>query len=366
MLVVTMMKLLRPKLFCLFLLAALPAASAYAQAPATFDAQIQQGEAQLAVGNADSALNFSNAAIRIDPNRWEGYAIAGRALLALKRYEDAADSLSRAIDRAPAAEQSSLRELRRLSLLTEAGASSSSAAPAAPVAAAPATPVAAPPAPVAVAPPAPVAAVPPASPAPPPGVATPSAPAEQASVAATPVQAARKIRRKGRPAIVLDPSDAAWTDQSTGLMWSKPWYYNPTATGPWNYREAVAFCSKLQMLGYDDWRLPTAAELEQVYLVSSHAWRWSEPKFAPESGMSEALKSGLWRVTTFSADGDEFPGNRLLLWTSSPGDVDGEHVGVYFGRPYSVDDGTRLAAEFPGKKRRDPFHGYAVCVRNAR
>lgn len=149
-------------------------------------------------------------------------------------------------------------------------------------------------------------------------------------------------------------------------MWSKPWYYLPTATGPWNYKEAVAFCESLQMLGYDDWRLPTANELEQVYQVSAHTWRWSEPKFAPESGMSEALKSGLWRVTAFTVNGDEFPGNRLLLWTSSPGDGDAEHIGLYFGRPYSVKDDTRVAATFPGRSRRDPFRGYAICVRSAR
>ncbi len=149
-------------------------------------------------------------------------------------------------------------------------------------------------------------------------------------------------------------------------MWSKPWYYPPIARGAWDYRDAVAFCMELRLLGHDDWRLPTADELQQVYLVSSHGWRWSQPKFAPESGMTEALKSGLWRVPDFSVNGDEFEGNRLLLWTSTAGEADGEHVGVYFGRSYSVKDGTSSAVSFPGRSRRDPFHGYAVCVRSAR
>jgi len=384
----------RSRLCCLALSAALLAGLAQAQPAPTFESQIQQGQAQLAAGNAESALNAGDAAIRIDPERWDGYALAGRALLALKRYEAAADAFSRAIERAPAAEQATLREQRRQTLVAEvlAGAGGATAAvPAAPVAApvapaaapvapvapaaapvarvvAPAAPVAPPPAPVAAAAPvvraaaaaAPVAAAPAAA------APAPAAAVQQASFAAAPVQTAPKGRRKGRPAIILDPADAGWIDASTGLMWSKPWYYPPLVRGAWNYRDAAAFCADLRLLGYDDWRLPTAEELQQVYLVSSHGWRWSEPKFAPESGMTEALKSGLWKVPGFSVGGDEFEGNRLLLWSSTAGEADGEHLGVYFGRPYSVKDATSSAVSFPGEVRRTPFHGYAICVRNAR
>jgi Protein of unknown function (DUF1566) len=365
----------RSQLGCLVLSAVLLAGLAQAQTQTvpTFEDQIQQGQAQLTAGNAEGALNSGDAAIRIDPERWDGYALAGQALLALKRYEAAADALSKAIERAPDAEQATLREQRRQSLIAEVGGAAAggvaastpapvpSAPPAAPVpapAVAAALPAPAPPAaaPAAAAP----AAVAPAVPAP-----SAAAPAPQASVASAPV-AVPERRHKGRAVIYLDPAEAAWTDASTGLMWSRPSYYPPTATGPWNYQDAVAFCTKLQLLGHDDWRLPTVDELQQVYLVSSHAWRWSEPKFSAQSGMSEDLKSGLWRVRDFSVDGGNYNGNRLLLWSSSPGDADGEHVGVYFGRPYSVRDGTRLGNTFPGESRLKPFHGYAICVRSAR
>ncbi len=96
-----------------------------AQSNGDFDAQISQGNAALQSGRADAALSAGDAAVRIAPDRWEGYALSGRALLALKRYEMAADALSRAIERAPAAEQPALRALRRDCLLAEAGAPTS-------------------------------------------------------------------------------------------------------------------------------------------------------------------------------------------------------------------------------------------------
>ena len=45
----------------------------------------------------------------------------GSALMNLKRYEDAADALSKAIDRAPESKQPALRDMRRRSLLAESG-----------------------------------------------------------------------------------------------------------------------------------------------------------------------------------------------------------------------------------------------------
>ncbi len=60
-------------------------------------------------------------AIKIGADRWEGYALMGSALMNLKRYEDAADALSKAIERAPDSKQPSLRDLRRRCLLAESG-----------------------------------------------------------------------------------------------------------------------------------------------------------------------------------------------------------------------------------------------------
>ena len=89
-------------------------------APA-YDALITQGNALLQAGNAEQALNLGEAAIRSRADRWEGYALAGGALMNLKRYEDAADALSKAIDRAPESKQLALRDRRRECLLAESG-----------------------------------------------------------------------------------------------------------------------------------------------------------------------------------------------------------------------------------------------------
>jgi len=53
---------------------------------------------------------------------------------------------------------------------------------------------------------------------------------------------------------------ATWTDPATGLMW----------TGKDNgsnvdWKQATAYCSKLQQAGYNDWRLPTLEELQGIY-----------------------------------------------------------------------------------------------------
>jgi tetratricopeptide (TPR) repeat protein len=91
------------------------------QAAPGYDALITQGNALLQAGNADQALKSGEAATKAGADRWEGYSLAGGALLNLKRYEDAADALSKAIERAPESKQPALRALRRECLLAESG-----------------------------------------------------------------------------------------------------------------------------------------------------------------------------------------------------------------------------------------------------
>jgi tetratricopeptide (TPR) repeat protein len=80
---------------------------------------VQKGKTQLQTGSADMALASGEAAIKKNADRWEAYALAGGALMNMKRYEEAADKLSEAIKRAPGAKQPTLRELRKQSLLAE-------------------------------------------------------------------------------------------------------------------------------------------------------------------------------------------------------------------------------------------------------
>jgi tetratricopeptide (TPR) repeat protein len=83
-----------------------------AQSSSDYDALVQKGKAQLQAGNADLALASSTAALKLNAERWEAYALAGGALMNLKRNEEAADFLSKAIERAPETKQSGLRDLR--------------------------------------------------------------------------------------------------------------------------------------------------------------------------------------------------------------------------------------------------------------
>jgi Flp pilus assembly protein TadD len=83
---------------------------------ANYDVLIQQGNAQLKDGNADLALVAGKSAVKTNSAGWEGYTLEGGALMRLKRYEEAADAFSKAIERAPEAKQVVLRELRRQSL----------------------------------------------------------------------------------------------------------------------------------------------------------------------------------------------------------------------------------------------------------
>jgi tetratricopeptide (TPR) repeat protein len=101
----------------LFLLVYAPYASA--QSSANYDALIQQGKSLLQAGSAEQAAASGKAAIKLSTERWEGYALVGGALMNLKRYEAAADTLSEAIKRAPESKQPALRDLRRQCLIAE-------------------------------------------------------------------------------------------------------------------------------------------------------------------------------------------------------------------------------------------------------
>jgi tetratricopeptide (TPR) repeat protein len=104
----------------------------FAQTTANYDGLVRQGNTQLQSGNNDAALTSANAAIRANADRWEAYAVAGGALMNLKRYEEATDQFGHAIDHAPEAKQAGLRDLRRKCLVLEAG-SPSTAVPQLPV-----------------------------------------------------------------------------------------------------------------------------------------------------------------------------------------------------------------------------------------
>ncbi len=58
---------------------------------------------------------------------------------------------------------------------------------------------------------------------------------------------------------------AVWCDSDTSLCWQNPQReaYNESDIGL-RYQEAILYCEELVLGGYDDWRLPTAAELRSI------------------------------------------------------------------------------------------------------
>jgi hypothetical protein len=59
------------------------------------------------------ALELGKKATRTDNDRWEGYALSGGALMNLKRYNECAEELQKAIKRAPETKQPGLVGLRQ-------------------------------------------------------------------------------------------------------------------------------------------------------------------------------------------------------------------------------------------------------------
>jgi type II secretory pathway component HofQ len=105
--------------FVIYILLSVSFSSTLAGTVASYDDVVQQGNTALQSGRLDAALGAAEMAIKTDNARWEAYALAGGALMKLKRYEEAADRLTEAIQRAPDAKRPTLRDLRRQSLAAE-------------------------------------------------------------------------------------------------------------------------------------------------------------------------------------------------------------------------------------------------------
>jgi hypothetical protein len=220
--------------------------STLAQTTPDYDSLVRSGRTQLQAGSADLALASSEAAIKINADRWEAYALDGGALMNLKRYEEAADKFSHAIDRAPEAKQSGLRDLRRQCVLAESGA----------------------PAPTDTAPPATTQAeivlwkT----------IQNSTNPADFQSYldqypngAFVGLAQSRmiEVKESGQKRILdrakLD-QESIWTDPATGLMWTKK--DNGTDVS-WN--QAADFCRQMSLLSFSNWRVPTYGELNKVH-----------------------------------------------------------------------------------------------------
>ncbi len=97
-----------------------------------YDQLVAQAQADLKAGTAAQALTVSQKAIAAAPSRWEAYVVAGGALQTEQQYDEAAGDFSKALERAPEANQAEVRSLLEKCIRAE---STAQAAPAAATAA---------------------------------------------------------------------------------------------------------------------------------------------------------------------------------------------------------------------------------------
>ena len=274
-----------PSFRSLCLALVLIAAGSYSAAHAApdYEAFITQGNALLKAGNAAQALNAGEGAIKYRVDRWEGYALAGGALMNLKRYEDAADALSKAIDRAPGSKQPALRDLRRQCLLAESGY---------------------------------------------PAVANTSVPATagQAEGHLADADAQPENERKRLVA------KSTWTDPATGLIWAK--YSRPSEYAHVNHTRATDYCAALRLLGYADWRLPTVVEFMRIYhFEADSATVQFDGELATNKDILRYL--GFWTSTPGDQDGEHvlvFEGKSV---SNRNNDGEGRVGGWIAGHPWN-------------------------------
>ena len=87
----------------------------------------------------------------------------------------------------------------------------------------------------------------------------------------------RGIGNDGRP--LGEPVLAAFLDEKTGFMWAATDASNSRMT----YSDAKQAASKFRCAGFDDWHLPTIAELETLRDLTRH-----DPAADPALGLKSA------------------------------------------------------------------------------
>ncbi|SCY65212.1 DUF1566 domain-containing protein [Desulfoluna spongiiphila] len=91
----------------------------------------------------------------------------------------------------------------------------------------------------------------------------------------------------------VDEEKGIVTDTATGLMWQRQTGNNGEAL---TWDEAVAYCKKLDLAGFDDWRLPHSLELQSIVHHQSYN-PVVDPRIFPDTA-----SSGYWSATTYDAN----------------------------------------------------------------
>ncbi len=88
---------------------------------------------------------------------------------------------------------------------------------------------------------------------------------------------------------LVDNNDGTISDRETGLMWQKE-----EDAEERKYGEALVFCQMLDLLGYDDWRLPKKGELASlashgIDVLKGHFPKVQEERYWAETSNDELL-----------------------------------------------------------------------------
>lgn len=81
----------------------------------------------------------------------------------------------------------------------------------------------------------------------------------------------------------LDNDDGTVTDRATGLMWQKS--ENPRM----NWYDAIDSCGKMDLAGYNDWRLPNIKELNTILNLNYNDGWWYFKDVFPAEGLNPPL-----------------------------------------------------------------------------
>ncbi len=83
---------------------------------------------------------------------------------------------------------------------------------------------------------------------------------------------------------MTDNKDGTLTDEATGLMWKK----NPNGSG--DFSSVATYISQLNFGKYNDWRLPTSAELTALPYFFNFNWHyWYEDSKVIQNNMRSAI-----------------------------------------------------------------------------
>ena len=98
---------------------------------------------------------------------------------------------------------------------------------------------------------------------------------------------------------MIDNGNGTITDEVTGLMWQKG------TPPPMNWGDSIKYCSKMTLVGYTDWRMPTIQELQSLVDYSRYNPAINT-KYFPDAQSSFYWASTTNAYNTFIAWGVNF------------------------------------------------------------